>query len=252
LLLERASGEFFVLFDQDDFRDSDFIEKAVSVILSPRVEIAMGRVVALFNGQVMHINSYHKTASKGHLAKRVFCLLRRPSDFLGYGLMRTATLRSIGGWSSGAASFYKLIFELILRGELRTFNSSYYYSAKGAVNRPSKKEELLRNDSEYESRFIHSLFGFLDIPVSYLNVTLKSQINLIDKLTCGLLVLLDTSLKIMIKILIKIILRWDWMILGSRLERMMIYIYHPIDHINFVSDRKSNANGYYHKNWPLI
>ena len=57
-LLASARGEFYVLFDQDDFRDLDFIEKAVAEMSNPKVEIAMGSVTVIFNGKKMHVNNY--------------------------------------------------------------------------------------------------------------------------------------------------------------------------------------------------
>ena len=62
-LLAIAEGEFFVLFDQDDFRELDYIEKAVIEMLNPKVEIAMGSVTVIFNGKQMHINTFRRTAS---------------------------------------------------------------------------------------------------------------------------------------------------------------------------------------------
>jgi glycosyltransferase involved in cell wall biosynthesis len=250
-LLALAQGEFFILFDQDDFRDLDFIEKAVIEMSNPKVEIAMGRVSVIFNGKTMHINTFKRTAVSGSCMRRIYRLLRRPSDFLLYGLIRTESLRKVDGWTLGTSSFYRLVFALCLRGEIRTIDSTYYYSAKGFQARPSKREELVRNGN---SLIINSrlLLGFLEIPLAYFQEIKRAELKLITKICSIFLVILDTLIKTGIKIVLRILSMLRLAHYLSRFEKWLIFIYHPIDDIQFLADRKDESLNYYRKNWPLV
>ena len=250
-LLASARGEFYVLFDQDDFRDLDFIEKAVTEMSNPKVEIAMGSVTVIFNGKKMHVNNYKRTAFSGSCERRIYYLLRRPSDFLLYGLARTETLRKVGGWTLGTSSFYRIVFAMCLRGEIRTIDSTYYYSAKGLQARPSKREELMRNGNSL-TRTNRLVLGFLEIPLAYFQEIIRAELKTRSKIFCTFLVILDTLLKSGIKVILRILSLLGFTHYPAKFEKWLISIYHPIDYIHFLTDRKDEDLKYYRKNWPLV
>jgi glycosyltransferase involved in cell wall biosynthesis len=56
-ILSHASGEFFILFDQDDWRDSNYIETAFNAMsANSKIVLVHSPTTVTFAGKVMHIN----------------------------------------------------------------------------------------------------------------------------------------------------------------------------------------------------
>lgn len=250
-LLAKAKGEFFILFDQDDYRENDYIEKAVKEISSPEVELVIGNTTVMYKNQIMHINSFQKNSCGGGCILRVFNLLRRPSDFLLYGLVRTNTLRELRGWTLATSSFFRIIFGLVLRGQIKIIESSHFYAAKGAKGRPNKRGELLRLGTA-STKLQSFMFGYLEMTVGYLSEIRQSKLRFRIKLSCSILVILDLLFKTVIKIFLRFINRFNLLQKPSKLRSFLIYIYHPVDQIVFFVDRENDTSDYYRKNWPLV
>jgi hypothetical protein len=252
-LVSNSSGKYLVLFDQDDQRTSDFISSAVGVLEdNPKAVIAIPKVNVLFSNQIQHTNDYSNYQSKQSVFSRIWYFLRRPNDFLVYGLILKSSLTKAAGWSNKNSSFHRLTFALLLQGAcLPTSEGEFSYLAKGAVGRPTRTAELIRNSTR-ELPGSSKFRLFIEFPIAYTeslyrtHTLTRSQKNLIF-----LMVWFDFVYKSIIKILGRLLIRIFSGNLPSPILRVLTWVYHPIDEITFLTSPKDLTTGYYRRNWPI-
>ena len=252
-LVKNATGKYVVLFDQDDKRTSDFISSAVGVLeVNPKAVIAIPRVNVLFLNQIQHANDYSHYQFTQTLFSRIWYFLRRPNDFLVYGLILKSSLTKASGWSNRNSSFHRLTFGLLLEGNcLPTPEGEFSYLAKGAVGRPTRKEELIRNSSR-ELPGASKFRLFVEFPIAYTESLYQIQtLTRLQKNLIFVMIWFDFVYKSVAKILGKVLIRIFRGNLPSPILRFLTWLYHPIDEIKFLTNPKDLTSGYYRRNWPI-
>ena len=251
--LSHASGEFLVLFDQDDYRSATFVQNAVTELQKDHTTcVVLPSISVNFLKEPQHINEYRYWGNAKTPRSRVWAFLRRPTDFIPYGLLRTSALKDIGGWTVSNSSFHRIAFGLITFGNVKHIQDDFmYYQAKGAVGRPTPFEERQRNSSSQSSKFSR-FFRLLEFHSSYTQIIWRvSKFSYFHKLGLTGLVWLDFLLKSALKIFNTLILSGFKRNLPKPVFDFLVYLTYPTDNIEFLTNPKNTESGYYKLNWPL-
>jgi glycosyltransferase involved in cell wall biosynthesis len=147
-LFAAAKGQYFMWADQDDIRDPTFVRRAVAALeADPRAVLCHSHTGA-FIGDPEHLRyviTLDGVAGVEPLVRRYFRFLRRFSDTVIYGLIRSQALRQTKLWRRDLGSGNALLFELLIAGTfIQIPDVLYRYSGLGLPNRPDASEEYAR------------------------------------------------------------------------------------------------------------
>jgi glycosyltransferase involved in cell wall biosynthesis len=251
-LIEMANGKYLVFFDQDDTRPDGAISGAISIMEADHFcVLCHSKTGVYFRNQLMKINTLEHLSRSDTLVSRIFQLLRRPSDINGYGVIRSNTLKSIGGLQESNSAFNAMLFALALQGTIRqTETIGFNYSAKGPHLRLNYVEELQRAVGD-RTRII-SKFGILiELPKTYSLTIRKSHLPSFTKYFLQIMVwssfLAQGFLKSIYRILFKIFLGKTPRFLDS----LFIFLIQPTDELDQVVNHEL-YNFCHPKGWPLV
>ncbi|HEY3044868.1 MAG TPA: glycosyltransferase [Vicinamibacterales bacterium] len=148
LLFREAKGKYFMWADQDDIREKTFVRKAVAALEADPDAVVCHSYTGAFigdPGDVKLIVTLEGVSGVASPVRRYLKFLRRYSDTVIYGLIRSDALRRTRLWRSDLGSANALLFELLLAGKfIHIPEVLYFYSGRGVRNRPSPKEEYGR------------------------------------------------------------------------------------------------------------
>ena len=147
-LFAHAAGRYFMLADQDDFRDRTFVRKAVAALEADSRAVLCQSHTAQFiggPGDVKLIVTLDGVENVQPRVARYWRFLRHYSDTTLYGLIRADALRQTTRWSDSLGAANALLFELVLRGTfVQIPEVLYFYSARGLRNRTTPRQDYAR------------------------------------------------------------------------------------------------------------
>jgi glycosyltransferase involved in cell wall biosynthesis len=247
-ILSLAKGEFFILFDQDDWRDLNYIDTAFNAmsVNSKRVLVHSPTTVR-FTGKVMHINKFSRLSERHTLLGRISTVARRPDDFLAYGLIRTKSIRQVGGFQLSLSAFHGLIMSLAIQGDIfQLQDTNFFYSAKGLNNRLTPEIEMQRHNTR-GNRKSRLQFTF-SLALAYKHAVFTSELKRPLKASIFLIVIWHFMLRLMGKI-VYVASRKLFGGSDGELYRFIVKGAFPVDEIEFVTF--DDSLGYYKQGWPI-
>jgi glycosyltransferase involved in cell wall biosynthesis len=253
-LLSQAQGEYFVLFDQDDWREPNYLEECLKIFQGdPDIVLAHSPSSVYFAGEKIHEVYFRRVSSAQTDYQRLRNLIRTRSDLTMCGLVKTSLLRQFGGWEPSAIAFNTMLFKLATVGK---FGSTQYplhsYTAKGVIGRGSFREENARHSKSED--FSNSKFFFVSqffaLEASETITTIKSQLSNYTKFRVLLMIWCNFALVSSIKIVYRALFVVSRGRLPFELERWLLRIAFPIrtQEIKFITYSFDIA---YKRGWPL-
>ncbi len=193
-IFKLSSGKYFFWNAQDDFRDKYYVEKCLTIMEeNPDASLCNSFTAVFYKNpkQIMTINNLNSINNKKNLITRYWNLLRNYNDVNIYGFIRSDILKKTNLWLPINGSANNLLFELIILGKfIQIKEILFYYSGQSLYDRPSPIKEYSRQSR----RKAFFKYPFIALLIYQLKTVFKKNLNIFNKITLIILILLDSFL----------------------------------------------------------